>query len=241
MSSVSSVSCLSGVDSDGKRGRDEIHQTARLVNVQGHGGKFIRQRGRTGDDLLKQRQHIALQRFDLRAVDGGAGFRNRRNVGAHERRQLRELAETHPFQTFGKHKQALVGHLDDFMHHGGSTDRIKVAGLGVVDARLALRHNDNGLILSERIDKLDGTFPPHSEGQDGVRKQNGIPHRKHGQGPYVIYFLMLSNRLGKRLLGHWLSLSVTHSSLDDIPLGKVSSSLFGLELLDSIGIPSCPA
>jgi hypothetical protein len=74
--------------------------------------------------------------------------------------------------------------------------------LRVVDARFALRDNYNSFILSERINKLDGTFPPHGERQDGVRKKNGIPHRKHRQSPYVIHFPMLSNRLGKRLLAH---------------------------------------
>jgi hypothetical protein len=101
------------------------------------------------------------------------------------------------------------------MYDRGRAHGVKVAGLRVVDARFALRDNDDGLIFAERIDKLDGTFPAHGKGQDGVREKDSIPHRKHGQSPYIIYFPGLSNRLGKRLLAHWLSLSVTHSSLDD--------------------------
>src|ERR1700689_5484242 len=101
------------------------------------------------------------------------------------------------------------------MYDCGRAQRIQIAGLRVVDARLALRHNNNGLIFSERINQLDGTLPPHGKRQDGVREQNGIPHRKHGHSPYIVYFPGLSNRLGKRLLAHWLSLSVTHSSLDE--------------------------
>ncbi len=56
-----------------QRRGDEVHQAAGLVNVHGHGRKFIRQRRRTGDDLLEQRQHVALQSFDLRS-------RNRRRA-----------------------------------------------------------------------------------------------------------------------------------------------------------------
>ncbi len=55
----------------GKRGQargDKIHQAARLVDVQGYGGKLVGKRGRTGDDLLEQRQHVALEGFDFGAV-----------------------------------------------------------------------------------------------------------------------------------------------------------------------------
>jgi hypothetical protein len=103
----------------------------------------------------------------------------------------------------------------------GGAHSIKIAGLGAINAGLALRHHHDGLVLSQRIDQLDGTLPAYREGKDGVRKQDGIAHRKDGQSPYVVCFPMLKNLLGKRLLGHWLSLSVTHSSLDDTPPEKV--------------------
>ncbi len=123
------------------------------------------------------------------------------------------------------------------MNDCGSTDRIKIAGLRVIHAGFPLRDNYNSFILSERINKLDGTFPPHGKGQDGVRKKNGIPHRKHGQRPYIICFPGLSNRLGKRLLAHWLSLSVTHSSLDDtLPERFHAFDATVKGLLHSIGI-----
>src|ERR1700722_8286783 len=89
------------------------------------------------------------------------------------------------------------------MDHGRGANGIKIAGLGVVDARFALCDNDNSFILAERIDKLNGAFPPYGKRQGGVREQNRIPHREHGQGPYVIYFSMLSKWLGKRLVAHW--------------------------------------
>jgi hypothetical protein len=125
---------------------------------------------------------------------------------------LRELAETHALQAFGKYEEALVGHLDDFVDDCGRAYGIKIAGLRAIYAGLALRDDHDGLVFSERIDELDGTFSAYGKGQDGMRKQNGIAHRKHGQSPYVVCFPKLRCLLGKRLLAHWLSLSVTHSS-----------------------------
>jgi hypothetical protein len=49
------------------------------------------------------------------------------------------------------------------MNHRRSAYGIKIAGLRVVDSRFALRDDDDSLILSERIDKLDGTFSAHRE------------------------------------------------------------------------------
>ena len=98
------------------------------------------------------------------------------------------------------------------MDDGGRAYGVKIAGLRAIDAGFALRDHYDGLVFAERIDQLDGTFAAYGKGQDGVREQNGIAHRKHGQSPYVVCFPMLSNLLGKRLLAHWLSLSVTHSS-----------------------------
>src|SRR5208282_4851424 len=63
----------------------------------------------------------------------------------------------------------------------------------------------------------DRTFPAHGQRQHGVRKEDGITDRKNGQSPYIVCFPMFRNLFGKRLLAHWLSLSVTHSSLDDTP------------------------
>src|SRR5579863_5868804 len=52
-----------------QRRRDEIHQPAGLVNVHGHGGKFVGKSGRTSNNLLEQREHVALQRLDFRGYD----------------------------------------------------------------------------------------------------------------------------------------------------------------------------
>jgi hypothetical protein len=122
------------------------------------------------------------------------------------------------------------------MDDGRSADSVEVAGLRAIDTRFTLGHDYNGLIFSQRINQLDRTLPAHSEGQDGVREQNSVAHRKHGQGPYIVYFPRLRKRVGKRKLAHWLSLSVTHSSLDDTFFEKGSIPGNGRGLLDSIGI-----
>ena len=201
----------------GKRGQrrcDKIHQAARFVDVQRHGRKFIRKRGRTRHNLLEKRQHIALQGFDLGTLRRRR-LGHRRNLGTHEGHQLRELAQPYPFQAFGKHEQALVGHLHHLMHHRRSAHQIQIAGLRVVDARLALRHHHNGLVFSERVDQLHRTLPAHRQRQHGVGEQNRVPDRKYRDSTLIVCFLRLSLVLGSRLLAHGLSLSVTRSSLDD--------------------------
>jgi len=143
-----------------QRGGDEIDQTSGFVDVHGHGGKLVGKSGRTGDNLLKEREHVALQRFNFRAV-GRNRFRNRRHASAHKGRKLRKLAEAYPLQTLSEHKETLVGHLDDFVDDGRGTDGVEIGGLRAVDAGLALRHHDDGLIFSQRIDQLDGTLPAY--------------------------------------------------------------------------------
>jgi hypothetical protein len=90
---------------------------------------------------------------------------------------LGELAQAHSLEPFRKHKEALVGHLDDFVDDRGRADGIQIAGLGAIDTRLTLRHHHDGFVFSQGINELDGTLPAYGKGQDGVRKQNGIAHR----------------------------------------------------------------
>src|ERR1700683_371164 len=127
---------------------NEIHQAARFVDVQGYGGKLVGKRGRTGDDLLEQRQHVALEGFDFGTV-GRCGLGDYRYRRGHEWRQLRELAEAHALQAFGKYEEALVGHLDDFVDYGGRADGVKIAGWWAIDAGFALRHHYDGLVFTE--------------------------------------------------------------------------------------------
>ena len=106
-----------------RQGRsDEINHAAGIVDVSGHRRKLVRQRGRAGDDLLEQRQHVALQRFDLGAF-GSWRLRNGFHGGAHERRQLRVFRHLHALQALGEDEQALVGHAHNFVHDRQTSHR----------------------------------------------------------------------------------------------------------------------
>src|SRR4029077_14296022 len=78
-----------------QRRGDKVHQPSRFFNVHRNRRKLVRERRRTGHDLLEQSQHVALQRFHL-----GILWRNRlRNRGyprSHKRRELREILQPHP-------------------------------------------------------------------------------------------------------------------------------------------------
>ncbi len=131
-----------------QRGGNEIHQSARLIDVHGHGGKFIRQSRRARHDLLEQGKNIALQRFHLGTL-GRNGFGHGIHTTTHEGRQLREFSQPHPLQAFGKNEQALVGHLYYFVDDGKRSHRIEIAGLRGIDAGFALRHHHDGLVLAQ--------------------------------------------------------------------------------------------
>ena len=170
-----------------QRRGDEIHQPARLVDVHGDGRKFIRQSRRAGHDLLEQSKNVALQRFHLGAL-GRNGFRHRIHPTTHEGRQLREFSQPHPLQAFGKNKQALVGHLDDFVDDGEGSDGVEIAGLRGIDASFALRHHHDGLVFAQRINELNRALPTHGQGQHGMGEQHRIPHRQDRQNPSFFFF-----------------------------------------------------
>ena len=103
-------------------------------------------------------------------------------MGAHEGRELGKVGEANAFQALGKNKEALVGHLDDFVDDGKGSDGIEIGGLRRIDAGLALRYDDDGFVVAERIDQLDRTFTADRQGKHGVRKQDGIADRENGEG-----------------------------------------------------------
>ncbi len=165
----------------GQRRGNEVDHAAGIVNVAGDGRELIRQRRRAGDDLLEQRQHVALQalrsrRSWARLISGMDSTR-----GAHERRQLRVFGDLHALQALGEDEQALVGHAHHFVHHRQAADGEQVGGLGSVDARLALRHHNDGLVLTQRINQLNRAFAADGQRQHRVREQNGVAHGQNRQ------------------------------------------------------------
>src|SRR5208282_3830209 len=57
---------------------------------------------------------------------------------------LSGIRQPHALQAFGKYEEALIGHLDDFVHHRQGSDGVEVAWLWRVDACLALRYHHDG-------------------------------------------------------------------------------------------------
>ena len=91
-------------------------------------------------------------------------------------------SSAHALQPLGKDKQALVGHLDDFVHHRQRADHVQIGRLRRIHPRLALRHHDNRLVFAQRIDQLNRTFAAYRKWQHSMREQNRIPYRQHRQG-----------------------------------------------------------
>ena len=158
---------LVGRSQERQRRGDEVDQPAGLLDIHGDGLQLVRERGRSGDDLLKFRQNIALQRLDLRALFG-KNLRNGLDRRGHERLDLREHAELDALGAFGEDEEALVGHFDDFMDGRERAVGVQIARLRRIHARVALGDDDNGLFVSERLDELDGAFAAHRQGQHGM-------------------------------------------------------------------------
>src|SRR5262249_54183275 len=102
------------------------------------------------------------------------------NLGTQKRCKLSEFLKLRPGKTFSKDKQALVGHLDDFMNSRQGTDAEKIGRLRRVNARFALGHHEDGLFFAKGINKLNRTLAPHRQRQYRMRKQDGVPDWQYG-------------------------------------------------------------
>ena len=215
----------------GQRRGDKVHQPSRFFNIHRHRREFVRQRRRTGHDLLEQGQHVPLQSFNL-GILGRNRLRNRGHPRPHERRKLREIRQPHPLQSFRKNKQTLVGHLDHFVHHRQRSDGVQIGRLRRVHPRLALCHHYDGLVVAQRVDQLDRTFSSHRQRQHRVREQDRVAHRQNRQRPLCGF---VSSVLGRRIrnrVAHGFHLSVFHSTLDELNCKKDAS--LSLRSLNSI-------
>ena len=196
-----------------QRRGDKVHQPPRFFNVHRNRRKLVRECRRTGHDLLEQSQHVALQRFYL-GILGRNGFRNRGHPRTHEWRELREILQPHPLQSFRKNEQALVRHLDNFVHHRQSSNGVQIGWLRRVHARLALRHDDDGFVFAQRVNQLHRTVPPDSQRQHRVGEEHRVAHWQNGQRPLGGFVRSLVGSRNNRI-AHDLSLSDFHSTLDD--------------------------
>ena len=207
----------------GQRRGDKVHQPSRLFDVHRHGRKLVRERGRTGHDLLKQGQHVALQGFNL-GILRRKRLGNRGHARAHERRKLREIRQPHALQSFRKNKQALIRHLDDFVHHRQRSDGIEIGRLRRVHPRLALRHHHDGLVVTERVNQLHRAFPPDRQRKHSMGKEHRVAHRQNGQRPLCGFIISL---LGRNRIAHNFPLSEFHSTLDEVKCQKDAAFVLG--------------
>ncbi len=67
------------------------------------------------------------------------------------------------------------------MNDSKSANFEKVAGLGRIDARLSLRHNNDGLVFAKGINEMNGTLSAYRERQNCMWKQDRVPHRQYRQ------------------------------------------------------------
>ena len=59
----------------------------------------------------------------------------------------------------------------------------QVGRLRSVDARLALRDHDDGLVFTQGIDQLHRTLAADGQRQDRMRKQHGVANGQQRQSP----------------------------------------------------------
>ena len=57
---------------------------------------------------------------------------------------------------------------------------VQIGGLGRVQPGIELRRHDNGPLLAQRFDQLDGAFASNCKRQNGMGKQNGIANGQNG-------------------------------------------------------------
>ena len=186
---------LIGSGQERQRGSNEIDQAARIFDIERDGLQFVGKCRRGGDDLLKLRNHIPLQRFQLRAfarIDLGQMI----DGGHHERLKLGKFSQLDPLRSLGKHKKTLVRHFDDFMHRRHGAYGIQIAGLGTVHPLVALRDHHDGLHVSQRLNELNRALPADGQWQHGVGKQYRAADGQNGQDPSLGSTLLTPTGVG---------------------------------------------
>ena len=188
-----------------QRRGDKIDQAARLFDVGGNGPQLVGQRRRLGDNLLELADHVAHQRFDARSWLPAPTSSSGLDLGHHERLGLDVAHQPHPLHAFGKDKAALVGHAHDLVHRGQGAHGMQIAGLGRVQAGVELRGHHNGPLFAQRLDQLDGALAANRQRQNGVGKQDGVPHGQDGNSAHAGAFfagLFAGGRRSGRLIRH---------------------------------------
>ena len=173
---------LVGGGQKGQGRSNEIDQAAWIFDIQRNGLELVGKGRRGGDDLLELRDHVALQRFQLGAFTW-IHFRQVVDRSHHEWLYLGKLSQFDPLGALGKHKEALIGHFDYFVHRRQGAYGVQIAGLGAIHALVALRDHHDGLLLSQGLNELNRAFPADGQRQYGVWKEHRAANGQDGEDP----------------------------------------------------------
>ena len=204
----------------------EVRQRARRVDVVEHHGRLVRDVRRELDDLQRRVAGVHHQRL-------GLGRLRRRHVRKLVHLRLEERLGLNPavdlHATHAADDRALVAllHPQQLQHDRSRAHRVEVLDLRIVDVRVLLADQDDGLLFRQDLLKQPlGLLPSQRDRHDRARKQNHVPHRKHGRGLRDLHATGQGDFLLAQLSGHedFRLLVVNH-------LGLAAAGLGGLVLV----------
>ena len=164
---------------EGQRGGDKVRKARAILDLGGNGLKLVRKGRRGGNDAPKIRDDVLLQGHKLKPR-GRGNFRDGLDRGGHEWLELLEVIELDALAALGEHEEALVGHFDNFMDRRQGAVPEEIGRLRGVLPRVALSDHDDGALLAEGLNEMDGAVAADCQRQNGMRKQDRVAQGKHG-------------------------------------------------------------
>ena len=176
---VSSVSCLSGVDSDGSD--EAMKSTSRpgssmfIATVESSSDSVGEPATICWNSVSTLRCSASISE-SLGGIVSGIVVTRARMKGAScaksaSRTRSRPSANTN---------RLWLGILTTLCTTASVPMAYRSVGCGK-STRLALRHHHDGLVFAQRVNQLHGTFPPHGQRQHRMGKQHRVPHRQNRQ------------------------------------------------------------
>ena len=160
---------------------DEIGELARFGHAVEQRGSFLGQLGHQLDHPLGDVLDVHHQGVELGGASGRIG--QHLDLGHHVGILQAQLEHAHARNALQDDREAVLGQLDDLQDAGGAAHGVEVGRSRLLDARVALGDDaDDRLFLRDGLlDQLHGFLAPDIDGDDRVRKQDGIAQRKDGQ------------------------------------------------------------
>jgi hypothetical protein len=159
--------------------RDEVGQTARVLDVGGQRLQLVGQRRGELDDLLEQAERALGQRLDLDLLVGRNRLVNELDAREKERLVLADAAQAEALHALDDQAQGAVRELEHLVDVRERADAMQIALHRIVHGRVPLRDDADDLPLAHRVvDEGNGALTRHGQGQDGVGKEDGVAERK---------------------------------------------------------------